>query len=273
MSVSKIKTIVISALVLINVFFLAVIVIDTVADVHSERQAIENACAVLNNGGISIDPDNVKIHGALRALRTVRGDDAESVIARAILGPTDITDQGVIYRYENAERGAAEFYSAGDFEITLNDGAVTNAEGAVKTVQKLLRGMKIEISEITVSGASGSETVTATGAFRGVSIFNCTIEFVFKGESLETIKGRSVTGIAATDDGAVISSAGTALLGFLAWSCRNDVGCGHIYSVESGYQYRVSGSFGEGVIAPAWLIVSDKGRYIIDDASGEVWPY
>jgi len=60
MSVSRVKTIVLAMLVLINLFFLSVIVIDTVADMQSERLALENTCAVLRAGGITIYPESIK---------------------------------------------------------------------------------------------------------------------------------------------------------------------------------------------------------------------
>ena len=270
MSGSRIKTMVIAALLLINVFFLTVIIIDTVEDTRSERQAIENACAVLQLSGITVSPDNVKAGGSFRTMRTARGDEAEADIARALLGPTVMTEQGIIYLYENTDTGTAEFYSAGDFTVSLNEGVITSSGGTLRLVQRLLRKMGVKTAELTLSSAPGGETVTTVGAYKGVSIFNCTIEFMFRGENLEMVKGRYVTGAEVMEDGTEISSAGTALLGFLAWVRREDVRCSRIDLIEAGYQHRMAGPFGE-VIAPVWLIVSDSGRYIFDDATGEVW--
>jgi len=264
---------VIAMLVLINIVFLTVIGMDTVADAQSERQALINACTVLQNGGITIDPSNVKTSGALRAMRTARVDEAESIIARTFLGITEMTDQGVIYLYENGERGKARFYSAGDFEILLYGGVVGSSGGALRTVQRLMRDMNLEASSLLLSSGQGHETVTAICAIRGVTVFNCTIEFVFRGGYLERVEGRYLSGIEIAEDGAEISSAGTALLGFLAWVRRESVDCSRIYSVEAGYHHRVSGSFGEGLIIPVWMITTDSGKYILDDATGEVWVF
>jgi len=251
---------------------LTFIIRDTVADAQSDRHALENVCEVLRSNGIQIDPDSVRSGGALRTMRTARGAEAEAVIARALLGPTEMTDQGVIYQYDNAQRGTAKFYSAGDFLIQLNEGVITSEGGAMRTVKGLLRAMQLETMTPVLSGTSGGEIVTVVGAYNGASIFNCVIEFSFIGDSLDTVKGKYATGIEASDGGAEISSAGTVLLGFLAAVRRGEVECSRIDSVEAGYQYRVSGSFGEGVIAPAWLIATDSGRYIIDDATGDRLP-
>jgi len=276
LSGSRIKTIAIAALLLINALFLTVIIIDAAADALSEREALENVCAVLRAGGIMINPDAVSTAGPIRTMRTARSLETEEAIARAVLGQTVVTDQGVIYLYENAERGSAEFASAGDFEIHLKEGVITNTNDTLRTIQGLLRSMNLETSEPLVSVSPDGETVTAAIAYRDASIFNCAVEFVFFGGSLQTIKGRYVAGFEPAEDGGVIHSAGTALLGFLAEVRREeraDVVCTQIHGVEAGYRHRVVGSFGEGVIAPAWLISTDNGFYLIDDASGEIWPF
>jgi hypothetical protein len=64
LSTSRVKTIVLALLVLINVFFLAVIVIDAVEDVRIERRALENTIEVLRAGGILIHPDSITIGDA-----------------------------------------------------------------------------------------------------------------------------------------------------------------------------------------------------------------
>jgi hypothetical protein len=183
-----------------------------------------------------------------------------------------VTVNGIICLYENVERGTAEFYSAGDFEIRLNDGVITSENGTLRTVQLLLRDMGIDTISHTVSSSQESEILTFTGAYKGAGIFNCTTEFIFSGGSLQTVKGRYITGVEPAEDGKEIMQVGTTLLGFLAWVRSGNAECANIYSIEAGYQHSVSGSFGEGVITPAWLVVTDTGRYIVDDATGEIWP-
>ena len=261
---------VIAALAVLNAFFLAFIIVDAVAEARGDRQAIENACHVLRNNGIEIDPDAIKAGGVIRTMRTARGDEAEAAIVRTFLGQASMSDQGVIYLYENTERGTAEFSSGGVFEILLYDGAVTNSGGALRTANRLLRSMKLETMDPIVSGVPGFETVTAVNAYKGASIFNCAVEFVFSGDNLVSVRGRYMTGIEALDGGAEISSAGTALLCFLAAVRRGEFECARIHSVEAGYQHSIAGPIGEGVIAPAWFITADSGQYLVDDASGEI---
>jgi len=272
MSISRLKTAAIVALALINAFFLTVIIIDRAAVARSERQAIEDACAVLRAGGITIYPENIFPVGAIRTMRTAREAEAEAMIAQAVLESAEITDQSVIYIYENAQRGTAEFASGGNFEIQLYEGVITNAGGTIRTVERLLENMGIEISNLVYAGGQETESVTVVCAYKGASIFNCTIEFTFRGDSLETVKGRYVTGFEAIAGDTEISSVGTALLGFLAEVRRGTLDCSRIDRIEAGYRHSVVGSFGEGSIDPVWLVITDSGRYIIDDATGAIAP-
>jgi len=276
MSGSRIKTIIIAALVLVNAFFLVLIALDAVAEALAERETLENVSAIMRAGGIEIDPDDISTAGNIKTMRTARVVEVEADIAQALLGTTTMTTQGVIYLYENAERGAAEFASAGDFEVLIKDGAITDEVGHVRTVSALLKKMNLETSAPAVSQSPDgvTATVTVVGAYRGANIFNCPIEFAFENGSLRTVRGRYVAGIEPAEDGTEISKVATALLGFLAAvgnEEREDVQCTRIYGVEAGYMHRVSGSLGDGVIAPAWLIATDNGRFIIDDATGEIW--
>ena len=270
MSAARIKTIVIAALVLVNAFFLTIILVDNHADARDERQMIESVCSILESNGIKINPDNIKTSGDLRTMRTARGGEVEAAIAYAFLGRVDMTDQGTIYQYEDPDRGVADFYSAGDFVIQLKEGVVTATDSVLKTTQELLRKMKLETSAPVISHNSEGEMVSVDSVFRGASIFNYPIEFYFVRNSLRTIKGRYVAGVELMEDGTEISQVGTALLRFLLSVNRGDIECNEILSVEAGYQHSVVGSFGEGVLAPSWLITTGDGRYIIDSATGEI---
>ena len=260
MSVSRIKSIVIAALCLINIFFLVMIVSDNIIDAQYERQVMDNVAAILEMHGISVDFDNVVTHGALRTMRTARSLETEERIAQAALGPVTVTSPGGgIYLYESAA-GTATFFSDGAFDIRFQAGAPPDTDDIAAAAQRLLRGMEIETAaEFKMPDA---QTVVVFGAYRGISIFNSTIQFVFDEESrLLSITGRYITGIEPMADGAQISSVATALLDFLAALRRDGQTVVRIERMEAGYQYNA----GEGVLVPTWLIETDIGQHIIDD--------
>ena len=268
----KIKSLVIAALVLLNVVFLTVIIADNYTDAQSLREAVENACTILQLSGISINPDDVRTGSEIRTMRTSRVRETEEVIAYAVLGASTLIDQSVIYIYENPERGTVEFYSAGVFEIRLNEGVITSEGGVLSTAQNLLRDMKLDTTIYTSAPGSQRYEVTFLCRYRDASIFNCSIELTFENGSLLMIRGRYVPGIEPMENGTELSQVGTALLGFLAAVKRGDITCERIYRVEAGYLHRVVGPFGEGVLTPAWMFDTDTGRYITDVETGETRP-
>ena len=270
MSLARLKTIMIAALVLLNGFFLGIILTDRYADTRSEQQAIDNVCAILYSNGIIISPGSIKSTVAISTMRTAREVELEAAIAHAFLGIVDVPDQSVIYLYENNERGIAEFFSAGDFLIQLHEGVITDGNDSLRTVRRLIEDMKLETLTPVVTRDAEHETVSVVSAYRGVGIFNSTIDFVFSDGSLITVMGRYVSGVESADDGVGISNVSTALLRFLAAVQRGEIECTEILSVEAGYHHSVVGSFGEGVIAPVWLITTAEVRYIIDSASGDI---
>jgi len=270
MSISKLKTLSIAMLLLVNSFFLGIIIVDNYTLARDERKAIENVCSILQSNGIKIDSGNITKTKPIRTMRTARAVEIEANIAKAFLGSTEMTYQGVIYLYENAQRGTAEFYSAGDFEIRLHKGVITGENGMQRTVQDLLRNMRLEAMEFTLVIEPESGKVRALSAYNGISVFNCAIDFIFKENSLQTVRGRYLTGIEAIENGAQISHVTTALLEFLAAVKRGDVECTEITRVQAGYQHNVVGSFGEGVISPVWLVTTVNARYTIDSATREI---
>ena len=263
MSVARIKTIVIVALALVNAFFMTIIAVDNYSSARSERQAIESVCSILQSNGIRIDPDSIKTAGALRTMRTTRDIALEESIALVFLGEADITVQSLIYRYENPDRGYAEFSSGGNFEIQLNAGVITDTDGTLRTVQKVVRDMRLETSAPVLSLSPEAEIVSVLSRHKGTDIFNCSIEFFFVGGNLQTVRGRYVAGAEPIEDSAGISNVGTALLGMLADVVKGDIECEEIIGVEAGYQHSVVGSFGEGVLTPSWLIITPSESFFV----------
>jgi len=277
MSGSKIRNIAIVSLLLVNILFLAIIIIDAAEDARFEREALENISAILYAGGITIDPDNIISADALRTMRTARAADVERSIVGALLGETNITDQGVIYVYENPYRGTAEFYSAGDFDVRLFEGVITGGGDVIRTVRSLLQNMGIETMSIALTSdfddnEAGSEIVTAVAAYRGAGIFNSVIIFEFKAESLVSVSGRYVAGIEPVDDFAELSQVSSALIRFLA-AVKNeelsDFDCNEILDVRAGFRHQSVGT-DEGIIDPVWLITTGNARFMVD-SDGEIF--
>ena len=272
---SQVKTIAIIALALINLFLISLIVVDFVLEASDTRYEIALAVEVLAMEGIFVNPYEININRNISAMVTARDMDAELRLAQTLLGEVEIIDQGLIFRYENPISGVAQFYSAGDFEVVFNGAFLPTPAGGERAVaERLLSDMGIETSGLIRSiavrpGAAGDRIITATGAYRGASIFNNNIEFIFEGNYLRAVRGRYVSGFEPVENGRQISNIGTVLLGFLASVRNGEITDKNILSIEPGFQFRPAGAIGEGIISPAWLITTETGRYIADCETGE----
>jgi len=270
LSISKVKNLTICALLLINVFFLSIILMDNFADARERRAAIESLCEILQLNGISLSPENIKTNDSLVTMRTNRDTNMEREIARLFLGQVDITEQGVIYHYDSANIGAAEFYSGGDFEIWVYEKVILSENNPLDTIENFLKSMEQENISYELTYEDSIETVKAIIKYEDVLIFNCNLEFIFRNNSLINIKGRLATGIEPLEQGEPIDSLANVLMVFLSAVRKGNIICTEITRVEAGYQHNVVGSFGDGVLAPVWLITTDNGQYIIESATGEL---
>ena len=271
---SQVKTIAIITLAFINLFFLSLIIIDFALETRDTRLEIDLAVTALAQEGISINPDEININRNISAMITTRDMEAELRIAQTLLGDVEIIDQGLIFRYENPDRGVAQFYSVGDFEVAFYYTSIPIQPGAELTVAAgKLSEMGIERAGLVSSVVNGSNVVIATGAYGGAAIFNNTIEFVFDNilgyYYLSSIRGRYISGFEPMENGRQISTVGTVLLGFMANVRSGEITSRDILSIEPGFQFRPSGAIGEGIISPAWLILTETGSYIADCETGE----
>jgi len=138
MSISKVKSIALALLVLINIIFLTVIVIDTAADARSDRLALENVCAVMRDGGIMIHPEHITrgdadvssaVTALLGFLAAVRDENREDIRSTFIYGVELI--HGDSCEHENCESGVIWQIVADSAEHSVMNYLVESATGEI----------------------------------------------------------------------------------------------------------------------------------------------
>lgn len=269
MPVSKIKNIIIVALALVNLIFIAVLISDSIADRSERREALRSLSSIMSDNGVALDIDGISEDQELPALSAKPGEDIRSRIASAILGDTECSDQGGgVYLYSGAG-GQAVFRSGGEFELTLSAAEFDISGSAEKTVGRILKKTNINAEIISAEEDGGTQTVTAVCVYNGIQIFNCRMEFVFTGGSLAGISGRLSMDINEKTEKTVTISSATALMKFLELIRRGRVECTEIYNVSAGYLMSVT-PLGDCEFNSAWLIGADLGNYYIDAETGRL---
>jgi hypothetical protein len=264
-SASKLKNLVIAALLLINVFFAAILLYDRGGEALERQRALDNIRTVLANGGVAISISAPREGGDLRALSTSRDTAAEESVALALIGSAERVDLGGnIFAFEN-EKGRATFNMGGEFAVELVYSAETG--DALTVARRVLRATGIETTEPEVHGSDGDETVATICAYKKTPVFNCPVSLEFEGGQLTRVSGRMPTGVRA-GGGAGIAGLESVLLRF-GEAVRSGIACSEVYDAIPGYRFYV-GAFGEGELAPGWRLVTDVGVFFVNSLTNEV---
>ena len=262
MSVSKLKSIAIVLLLILNLLFLTVIIVTKAGNYYENKTSLENACEVLRENGISVSPRDIYANYELSGYETQRDTVRQEEIVLALLGETEKKDLGGnIYSYTNAEKGEAVFYNNGEFKVEFFSDIFTTNGTAEKTVSALLKKMKIETEAVSSTGAEGVETVEAQCVYRGVRVVGFFVRAEFEDAAVQTLSGRLVSKVTGKEPGGIIISPLTALLGFLDSCLNGEISCGEITRMEAVYQINEAGVFGYEYLEPAYLITTESGQY------------
>ena len=265
MSFSRLKTLVIAALALINVFFLITIAVGQAQDVAERRRIAEGTRAALEMGGISVECE-LRM-GTPRLYNTARDMYAEARIVTAALGECTLTNlPGGVSRYDG-ERGTAQFNALGDFVINFPHGYPS--ADAKRTAESMLRGMRIDTGAVTVGISGTDETAVAPVLHRGGAVVNCRVTFEFADGQLTRVTGTCASGVTEAAEPRTLYDMQTLMMAFLASVKRGDIECERILSVEQAYRYAPR-ALGAGELVPGWVIETDSGVWFADAAAGRV---
>lgn len=270
MKLTNIKNIVIWMLIIVNGIFLSYFLWGVIGNRTEEKEVHESIRSILEQNGISIDPADIHELDVLNVLETSRDKVQEQSIAQALLGETNVAEQGGNIQLYEGENGQAVFHSGGEFLITIFPKVYPLSSSAERTVKAILKEMQLEARVTTVTGESGNETVMAVSTWRNRTIFSCRIAFVFQGGSLVEISGNLASMIKVTQDEVDMSSCATALMRLLSEIKSGQYACAVILYVEPGYLLESVSQYGDGSLKPVWRIVTDAGTYYVDAVTGKV---
>ncbi len=269
------KNIMIWALVVLNVFFLAVFGLGLYRENTEKKLMYRELYELMQRHDVLLDTSGISDDGELYRLDTSRDPAAERLLAETLLGETTDADQsGSIIATYAGDQGEAVFRSGGEFQITFSQSVYPAGDSVESAVVKLLKLMAFETANVAVSTEDGRTTATAVCTWSDYRIFNCRVQFVYEDQILKEISGRQVANIRRTDEQTEMSasSAATALMRFLHMVKNNTaISCSAIMDVSPGYSFTAA-VYGDGSLRPVWRITADSGVFYVDAETGEVEP-
>lgn len=268
---SKIKSIVIVILLLLNVFLLALSGGRRLVDAKSQDRARTGAMEVIRGNGIALEDDVVPQSMELGPMQAARDLEREAELAAQLLGddPTKEHRGSEVYRYENAT-GSVQFHSTGEVVARFDVGCYPLEEQDpgrhAVTVAELL-DCKTQVVESAVSGGTG--TVTLVQTLQDVPVLDCQLIAQYRDGQLESLQGVRLLGKAEKMEGDNTITIATALMRvYNGLKELGDIYSG-IESIRPAYSLSVERS-GTARLTPAWSVQTDTGDYVLDTMTGRL---
>ena len=264
MRISRIKTVAIITLAIINALFLFVIISEEISALSERQQMLDGVSAIFEQNGISIDTKEIDFDGAQYSYTTGRDALEEREIAIKLFGDVSEEELGTNMISYYGEGGAILFHSSGEFRITMAEGANYLEENIDKAIESVLNILKIDSFKVNITGSAGSEIAEVTCAYENMPVFNSKVIFEFEDGALKTVTGKRISGVTRGEAQDSLT-AETALVRFLPYA--EQAGCTKVNSVTPGY-LTTSVAMGDGSLNPAWNISTDAGEYYVNATNG-----
>lgn len=270
----RVKNFIIVLLVMVNLFFLAIVVSDRAQTNAVERQARQALISVFSDAGIELDPalDLSARTGA--QIRLTQDLDIQADCAAALVGRDAVCSElgGNSYYYAGSD-GSVRFLGTGSFEYLPRFSSVSVGKDPVDSAGSRLEAIGLDWhrdSALLEATNTGYEA-TLTCCWEKQPIFNCQVHFTFSSSCLQLVSGQRPLDTEESRDETGVLDLPTILLRFLELLREQGHVCSEIRTLEPGYwmDSPVSGSV---VLTPVWHIVTDVDEYYISGLTGKsVW--
>lgn len=271
MSTSKSKNIIIIALVLLNVFLVAILLVDR-AEARSAMEAeIEALEGVMKQRGISLGDDIDFSVGAPLPCTILRSEKNDDKLIDNLIDYNYREDMGGNVIFYSSDIGQAILRGTGEISLIFNDElpdmSSDHAAAAAKYMEK--NGLKLFSNLAKVNASNDGATAILPCEFDGYCIYNSKLSFTVSGEKLMMIDGtRPFDGETSYLDEAVIDSV-SAMMCFMEIVRSDGYICSRVNGIEAGYFMNVAVS-GECTLRPVWKVATDTGDIYINAVSGKM---
>ncbi|MBP8640591.1 MAG: hypothetical protein KBI01_06800 [Oscillospiraceae bacterium] len=271
MDKSKIKNFIIILLALVNFCLLFIVISGDIEERNAAAFRTQALVTVLSEHGIKLNP-NIDLPESIPPLLSLKRDlGTEKDRISALIGSCTAEDQGGNSYYYQGEDGNAEFSGTGEFNISMNAGAISTGKDPVASAKAALNKLNIQAGDIDpiVTDDGTNTTVTLYCSWDGTSIYNAKIDVIFNSDYLWLISG-----VRPLDTKYLIKSSEnypdsvTILMKFLKFV--NDTGyvCSEINDLT--IVYNMYSAVSENcTLRPVWCVKTDSGLYYIDAATGQ----
>lgn len=266
MNTSRLKSIVIAILALLNACLLVLLVGRRMQERSMREHTVAQLVALFAENGVTLDPNCIPESEPLPSpVEPARDLDGEASFAAALLGSCDREDVGGgIYRYVS-EGGQALLRSSGLLEASPG----LRADDPAAFAASLFQRFGYSATDSDLSGGSG--TLSAVREVSGLTVFNARLTLTFHEGTLIAADGLFIPAaeaLAAEPQSSSVDAV-TALVRFLDYSSLSGEVCTAVTDVRGGYLLQSTTSLPQ-LLVPVWRVTTDVSRYYVNMLTGEV---
>ena len=271
MSAAKLKNIVILALLLVNLFLLAIIIPTRLADLRGRKQANDALSQLYRQADVTLLPDAIPADRQLYPADLSPDHDAALDAVGALLGPQVLSQQTERGTRFSSSLGTADLSDDGIFAAAVTFEKTEDPEAHART---LLENMGISHTGLRRETSIGSvRTYSAVPTVGGVPVVTDSLHLRYEDGALTQITGLLLTrGTPAVSSSERGLSPQDALVAFLGSRISTGWMGSSVSTVTQGYALTPDKTQGVFHLQPVFHIVTDAGSYLVDGLSGAVTP-
>ena len=271
MDKARIKNFIIILLALVNIFLLFIVISGDIEEREAASFRTQALITVLSEHGITLNSD-IDLPERIPPLLSLKRDmGTEKDRVSDLIGSCTAEDQGGNSYYYQGEDGNAEFSGTGEFNISMNAGAISRGKDPLASAKAALNKLNIKAGDIDpiIKDDGNTLTVTLFCSWDGTSIYNAKISVTFNSDYLWLISGvRPLDSKYSVKSSENYPDSVTILMSFLKFV--NDTGsvCSEIKNLT--IEYNMNSAVSENcTLRPVWCVETDSGLYYIDAATGQ----
>ena len=273
---SRVKTILIVLLLIVNVFLFIAYAGSSLRESSDEDQIKEDVVSVLNKLGVEIDiriiPNDSDIRFPARAERDL---EAEAQAVGALLGRVSVdSSEGGKVEY-NGERGSGSVRTGGyiEFELFHTD-AIRDEAQAQRIAQGMARALNTEFygQSVQVEREDGKYRVTGTLSLSGIPVYDCWMALEMQEDRGVKISGKMIPGKLTYLTDVKPRTISGLLLNLVEYMEQLGTPCEKIEEIASGYKTEAmaGGDGGAMNLIPVWRIRADGQDWFLNALTGKV---
>ena len=261
---SRVKTIIIILLIIIDLFIAALLLLNTANEASTRAKTVAELSELLSGMGIELKEGAVggRVYGFYTA-EAARKTENEKSAAEILIGNTA----------ELSSSGGTNRFSAGDYEVSFgSDGAVSALVSAQDAGD--MASLASRMLSVSVPGRGGwSDKEISKGTvwlfnqlYNGLPVYNCSLLFEKKGESL-AVSGNWVFGAIVGEGRSQARDIPAVILDFALENENRGLGVTLISSASAGYRASVYAG-GNLILTPVCKLETDKGIFYMNAQTG-----